>query len=27
LNFIAIILINGIGFSKSIDNTPEINEH
>jgi hypothetical protein len=27
LNFIAIIIINGIGFSKSIDNTPEINEH
>jgi hypothetical protein len=24
LNFIAIIIINGIGFSKSIDNTPEI---
>jgi len=27
LNFIAIITINGISFSKSIDKTPEIDEH
>jgi hypothetical protein len=27
LNFIAIIIINGINFSKSINKTPDINEH